>query len=248
MIATISAEERNIWESISTCRFSQRVACVSNLARYVIFKKDFFHFQEFHQLNLYSRNEELDDKVVIRKLKQKIAELEAEIHEIRSMKKQEVMGSILPVLHPEREREGERKREGERGRGRERGRGERKGGRGRGREGGREGERGREREGEGGGERKRVRWEGGKEREGGGERTHHNIVYRLTTLKQTSRDHLLTTILCPRTIKDSVIRSSTSSSMVKLTAQFKQVCCVKITLFLEVILYGVYCPCCLSDN
>lgn len=47
-------------------------------------------------MNLYSRNEELDDKVVIRKLKQKIAELEAEIHEIRSMKKQEVMGSILP--------------------------------------------------------------------------------------------------------------------------------------------------------
>ena len=33
MIATLSAEERNIWESISTCRFSQRVACISNRAR-----------------------------------------------------------------------------------------------------------------------------------------------------------------------------------------------------------------------
>ena len=32
MIATISAEEGNIWETISTLRFSQRVACVSNPA------------------------------------------------------------------------------------------------------------------------------------------------------------------------------------------------------------------------
>ena len=33
MIATISAEEGNVWESISTCRFSQRVACISNVAK-----------------------------------------------------------------------------------------------------------------------------------------------------------------------------------------------------------------------
>lgn len=33
MIATISVEERNVWESVSTCRFSQRVACISNKAK-----------------------------------------------------------------------------------------------------------------------------------------------------------------------------------------------------------------------
>jgi len=34
MIATLSAEEQNLWETISTCRFSQRVACITNTARY----------------------------------------------------------------------------------------------------------------------------------------------------------------------------------------------------------------------
>ena len=34
MIATVSAEDPNIWETVSTCRFSQRVAAVSNKARY----------------------------------------------------------------------------------------------------------------------------------------------------------------------------------------------------------------------
>lgn len=33
MIATMSAEEENIQETISTCRFAQRVACISNKAR-----------------------------------------------------------------------------------------------------------------------------------------------------------------------------------------------------------------------
>ena len=33
MIATISIEKRNIMETLSTCRFAQRVACVSNTAR-----------------------------------------------------------------------------------------------------------------------------------------------------------------------------------------------------------------------
>ena len=32
MIATVSVEERNIMETISTCRFAQRVACISNKA------------------------------------------------------------------------------------------------------------------------------------------------------------------------------------------------------------------------
>ena len=35
MIATVSADEVNICETISTLRFSQRVACVSNTARYI---------------------------------------------------------------------------------------------------------------------------------------------------------------------------------------------------------------------
>ena len=33
MIATFSAEERNICETFSTCQFAQRVACISNKAR-----------------------------------------------------------------------------------------------------------------------------------------------------------------------------------------------------------------------
>ena len=33
MIATMSIEKRNIMETLSTCRFAQRVACVSNTAR-----------------------------------------------------------------------------------------------------------------------------------------------------------------------------------------------------------------------
>ena len=34
MIATISLEPENLGESISTCRFAQRVACIANNARY----------------------------------------------------------------------------------------------------------------------------------------------------------------------------------------------------------------------
>ena len=33
MIATMSAEEENIQETLSTCRFAQRVACITNKAR-----------------------------------------------------------------------------------------------------------------------------------------------------------------------------------------------------------------------
>ena len=35
MIATISPDAMNIHETVSTCRFSQRVACISNVARWV---------------------------------------------------------------------------------------------------------------------------------------------------------------------------------------------------------------------
>ena len=37
MIATVSLEEENLSESISTCRFAQRVACITNQAKYVYF-------------------------------------------------------------------------------------------------------------------------------------------------------------------------------------------------------------------
>ena len=33
MIATLSVEEVNLGESVSTCRFSQRVACIANSVR-----------------------------------------------------------------------------------------------------------------------------------------------------------------------------------------------------------------------
>ncbi|BFZ05212.1 hypothetical protein BsWGS_08251 [Bradybaena similaris] len=63
MIATISMEPENLGESISTCRFSQRVARIANNAR---------------------RNEEVDDKTVIKRLKHKVANLEHELSVLRS--------------------------------------------------------------------------------------------------------------------------------------------------------------------
>ncbi|CAH1258926.1 KIF6 [Branchiostoma lanceolatum] len=58
MVANISVEHQNLGETLSTCRFAQRVACITNHA---------------------SRNEELDDKMVIKRLKRRVAELEAEV-------------------------------------------------------------------------------------------------------------------------------------------------------------------------
>ncbi|XP_078670802.1 uncharacterized protein LOC144910950 [Branchiostoma floridae x Branchiostoma belcheri] len=58
MVANISIEQDNLGETLSTCRFAQRVACITNHA---------------------SRNEELDDKMVIKRLKRRVAELEAEV-------------------------------------------------------------------------------------------------------------------------------------------------------------------------
>ncbi|XP_059175526.1 kinesin-like protein KIF6 isoform X2 [Physella acuta] len=63
MIATISLEPENLGESISTCRFAQRVARIANNAR---------------------RNEEVDDKTLIRRLKQKVAYLENQVALLRS--------------------------------------------------------------------------------------------------------------------------------------------------------------------
>eukprot|EP00743_Colponemidia_sp_Colp-15_P003509 GILK01003787.1.p1 GENE.GILK01003787.1~~GILK01003787.1.p1 ORF type:complete len:816 (-),score=173.29 GILK01003787.1:280-2688(-) len=58
MIATMSAEDPNLDESISTCRFAQRVALIKNEANV---------------------NEELDPNQVIRRLKKEIGELKEEI-------------------------------------------------------------------------------------------------------------------------------------------------------------------------
>ncbi|CAI8004771.1 Kinesin-like protein KIF6 [Geodia barretti] len=58
MIATCSVEKRNIDETISTCRFSQRVALIKNEVRV---------------------NEELDPKLMVRQLRQQVAELREEL-------------------------------------------------------------------------------------------------------------------------------------------------------------------------
>ncbi|KAJ3191216.1 Kinesin- protein 6 [Irineochytrium annulatum] len=58
MIATVAPEDELIDESISTCRFAQRVALISNMARV---------------------NEEVDPKLLIAKLRREIARLKAEL-------------------------------------------------------------------------------------------------------------------------------------------------------------------------
>ena len=58
MVATISSKTSNKYESISTCRFAQRVAMVDNKVQ---------------------KNEILDDKTLIKQLRRKIAELTAEL-------------------------------------------------------------------------------------------------------------------------------------------------------------------------
>ncbi|KAJ8298689.1 hypothetical protein KUTeg_022749 [Tegillarca granosa] len=60
MIATISLEPENLGESISTCRFAGRVACIAN-----------------------RETEEVDEKSLIRKLRRRVAELESELHCLR---------------------------------------------------------------------------------------------------------------------------------------------------------------------
>eukprot|EP00958_Prasinococcus_capsulatus_P000460 scaffold40_cov413-Prasinococcus_capsulatus_cf.AAC.3 len=58
MIANISIQQEHLDESISTCRFAQRVAMISNTVMV---------------------NEELDPDLVIKRLKQEVKELKEEI-------------------------------------------------------------------------------------------------------------------------------------------------------------------------
>eukprot|EP00698_Gefionella_okellyi_P015000 TRINITY_DN4197_c0_g1_i1.p1 TRINITY_DN4197_c0_g1~~TRINITY_DN4197_c0_g1_i1.p1 ORF type:complete len:514 (-),score=95.43 TRINITY_DN4197_c0_g1_i1:859-2379(-) len=58
MIATISVQADHLLESISTCRFAQRVACIANVA---------------------TVNEDLDPNLKIKRLQKEVAELKAEI-------------------------------------------------------------------------------------------------------------------------------------------------------------------------
>ena len=58
MIATVSAEGEDIYESLSTCRFAKRVSKIQNLV---------------------SRNEQVDPGVIIQRLKREVAELKAEL-------------------------------------------------------------------------------------------------------------------------------------------------------------------------
>jgi len=61
MVATISVEGSNLDESISTCRFAQRVALVKNDARL---------------------NEETDPKLMVRRLKAEVEQLRQEVQAI----------------------------------------------------------------------------------------------------------------------------------------------------------------------
>jgi kinesin family member 6/9 len=58
MIATVSAEAEDVYESLSTCRFAKRVSKIQNLV---------------------SRNEQADPSVIIARLKREVAELKAEL-------------------------------------------------------------------------------------------------------------------------------------------------------------------------
>jgi kinesin family protein 6/9 len=58
MIATVSAEADDIYESLSTCRFAKRVSKIQNLV---------------------SRNEQVDPGIIIQRLKREVAELKAEL-------------------------------------------------------------------------------------------------------------------------------------------------------------------------
>ena len=58
MIATVSAEGDDVYESLSTCRFAKRVSKIQNLV---------------------SRNEQVDPGIIIQRLKREVAELKAEL-------------------------------------------------------------------------------------------------------------------------------------------------------------------------
>ena len=58
MIATISARDKNLSETISTCEFAKRIACIKN----VVFK-----------------NESVDPQIIISKIRNENAQLKAEL-------------------------------------------------------------------------------------------------------------------------------------------------------------------------
>lgn len=93
MIATISLEPENLGESISTCRFAQRVARIANNAR---------------------RNEEVDDKAMIKRLKNKVAYLENQVALLGSKGRSDPVTDeeIMEVLTDEDQRICERIMEG----------------------------------------------------------------------------------------------------------------------------------------
>ncbi|XP_072028607.1 uncharacterized protein [Amphiura filiformis] len=85
MIATLSIEDVNIGESLSTCRFAMRVVCIENHA---------------------SRNESLDDKTVIKRLRKQVTELESEVARLKQgQDKQEDSGNHSIKLAPNKYKE-----------------------------------------------------------------------------------------------------------------------------------------------
>lgn len=58
MVATISAEKEDIYESLSTCRFARNVSMIQNKI---------------------TKNERVDPGVIISRLKKEVAELKAEL-------------------------------------------------------------------------------------------------------------------------------------------------------------------------
>ena len=77
MIATLSFELEQMAETISTCRFAQRVSCIKNLA---------------------TRNEILDDAALIRKLKLHIRDLDAEIIDLNKLLEEKNNALIQPTI------------------------------------------------------------------------------------------------------------------------------------------------------
>ncbi|EER15881.1 krp3, putative [Perkinsus marinus ATCC 50983] len=72
MIGTLSMDGRSIEESISTCRFAQRVGLIKNEARV---------------------NEEIDPSLLIRRLKRQVAELQEELRILKGDQQEEVLTS-----------------------------------------------------------------------------------------------------------------------------------------------------------
>ncbi|KAF4732366.1 hypothetical protein FOZ62_012288, partial [Perkinsus olseni] len=72
MIGTLSMDGRSIEETISTCRFAQRVGLIKNDARV---------------------NEEIDSTLLIRRLKRQVAELQEELRVLKGDEEEEVLTS-----------------------------------------------------------------------------------------------------------------------------------------------------------